>query len=792
MNDSLVRWLLDIEAPADQAARAGLVFERPMPGWAWFLVLVGCLGAAWWTYRRLRGPTAGRAILGSLRAALLVLLAVLLAGPALRIAHESVEEDWVVVLADRSRSMSIRDGAPGEGGRRRTRSDALDAAIRDSRGAWERIGADRTLLWLGFTGGAFDLVGTTADRESSEAARAAMASADERGLGDRTLIDDALNQALQRAAARPVAGIVLFSDGRTTAPPSRATLRRLQASAAKVFVVPLGSTESAGDLAIAKVDVAQRSFVRDEVPVHVEVERTGERSTTAGATVRLVDAATGERLAEAKVGEFAEGSDTATVTLLPRSEEPGKREWRVELDAGEGDLVAENNQRVAQVELVDRPLRVLYIDGYPRWEYRYLKNLLVRESTIESSVLLLSADRDFAQEGNLPITRLPRTKEEFAQFDLFILGDVPSGFFTPEQLEIMRDQVAQRGTGLMWIGGERSTPKSWDGTPLAELLPMRPPLALAATDSAVNVVATSAATTLGLLRLGGGDSWPAELSDPKVGWSRLEWSQAIPVEQLKPTAETLAVGVPADSGHSDRDRTWPLIVAMKYGAGETVYVATDEIWRWRYGRGERYTEQVWLPLVRMLGREALAGGGSSAALRAVPARVQLGQSVRLELVIDDARLVDRGDAVVTAEVEHVEEGAAAKGGGTKSEIELVRTARPGEFAATLAPDEVGRFVARIPAGAAAGAETAFECERPDDETRKASADHATLESIARETGGEVLRPEDLARLPDLLPKRSVVTEHATYEPLWDTPLSLLLIVLLATVEWLGRRWMRLA
>lgn len=781
MSSPLLRWLLGIEAGHEQLGNARVVFERPIPGWGWFLVIVGCVAVAWWTYRRMRGAASGRAALGAVRTALLLVLAVLLAGPALRIAHETVEEDWVLVLTDRSRSMAIRDGATSSGGPRSTRDEALQTALRGSKSTWETIGRDRALVWLGFTGGAFDLV-PSASESSDTAVEAMRDGAGE--LGDRTLIDDALTQALQRAAARPIAGIVLLSDGRTTAPPSRATIRRLQAAAAKVFVVPIGSTGSAGDLAIAKVEIPRRAFVRDEVPVRVEIERSGE-AVAANATIRLVDAATGERLAELPVPAFAPGSNTTAVTLLPRADDPGQRDWKIELDAGDADLVAENNVRNGQLELVDRPLRVLYIDGYPRWEYRYLKNLLIRESTIESSVLLLSADRDFAQEGNLPITRLPRSAEEFAQFDLFIIGDVPAGFFTPEQLELMRDQVAQRGTGVLWVAGERATPKSWDGTAMAELLPMRPPFALPAIDSPVNLVATSAATALGLLKVGEGESWPIELADPKVGWSRLEWAQAIPIEQLKPTAEALAVGVPADEGASDTSRTWPLITTMKYGAGEIVYVATDEIWRWRYGRGEKFTEQVWLPIVRMLGREALAGGGDAATLRAVPARVQLGQSVRLELVIGDARLVDRGDAAVAAELSA---GAAAPAG----EIELLRTQRPGEFAATVAPDVVGTYTVRVPTGPAAGAEVQFECERPDDETRRAAADHELLRELAKETGGAVIEADQLATLPDLLPKRSVVTEHATIEPLWDAPLSLLLIVLLATVEWLGRRWMRLA
>ena len=129
----------------------------------------------------------------------------------------------------------------------------------------------------------------------------------------------------------------------------------------------------------------------------------------------------------------------------------GRRAWRVELVADRADLVRGNDARECTVEFVDRALRVLYVEGSSRWEYRFFKNLLLREKDVESSIMLLSADRDFAQEGNMPIARLPRTKEEFAQYDLFIFGDVPSGFFSPDQLAVIRAEVAERGAGLLWI-----------------------------------------------------------------------------------------------------------------------------------------------------------------------------------------------------------------------------------------------------------------------------------------------------------------------------------------------------
>jgi hypothetical protein len=772
LESAWVQWWLGLEASPPVDSSVSFALDRPLPAWAWLLAVIAAMALAGWGYRRLRGTRGTRLLLAGIRVASLLLLAILVTGPSLRVAIELVERDWVVFLLDRSRSMTIADAGtrPGE----RTRDDALREALARAEPQLVELAKERETLWLGFSGGAFELPRT-------DGALPAVSEAS----GERTRLDDALEQALDRTAARPVTGIVVLSDGRSLPPPGRATLRRLQSEAIPVYAVPLGSEVPGGDLSLAKVDSPRRVFVGDEVPVRIEVERIGAGG--GAATARIIDEATGEELASAPLGESDENG-LASATLLPRPTEAGPRDWRVEIDGGPGDLVADNNVRLSRVEVVDRPLRVLYVEGYPRWEYRYLKNLLIREKTIDSSIMLLSADRDFAQEGNMPIARLPRTAEEFALFDVIILGDIESGFFSPEQLEAIREQVAGKGTGLLWIAGERSMPRTWEGSAMAELLPMRPPLAIPAAPGPVNASATALAGDLGLLRLGSGDEWPRELSDPSTGWSRLVWAQAIPPEQLKPTVETLAIGVPSDASRGSSEQGVPLITSMRYGAGATLYVATDEFWRYRFGRGERYTEQVWLPLIRMLGREALASGEERFALRAFPPRVRPGDPVRIELRLTDAALSERTEPGFPATVRR--EGD--RSGGGPAELELVRRGDSAEWAGTVSPEATGRHIVRVEGGIAGGAEVTFECERPDDEVRNSAADHAALADLADATGGAVLGADDLGSLERLLKRREVRTEVVRMEPLWDSPLAFLLVLTLAGAEWLGRRLNRLA
>ncbi|HMN96116.1 MAG TPA: hypothetical protein PKC43_01210 [Phycisphaerales bacterium] len=783
MNSGLLRRLLGIETIPADAADVRLGWEHPLPTWAWFLVVVVAVGLGWWAYRRMRGPTAARAVLGAVRGALLLLLVILLCGPLLVEPREQVERDWVIMLVDRSASLEVAD-APSPARRARiSRDEQLRAALESARPMLDRLESERVVLWLGFDGSSFDL------RREADDASPLLGEAS----GWRTRIGTALEQALQRGAGRPLAGIVLISDGRTTEPPSRSVVRRLQDLAVPVFGVGLGSAEPVGDLAIRRAAAPLQAFVRDTVPVVVDVERLGVAARELGAEVRLVDLRTGAELDRTRLPGGAAGRDLETVTLIGRSDVAGEASWAVVLDVEGEDLVEENNRRALLVGLVDRPVRVLYVDGYPRWEYRYLKNLLVREPSIESSVLLLSADRDFAQEGNMPLLRLPRTADEFAPYDLVVLGDVPSSFFTAAQLEIIRTAVAERGMGLLFIGGQRSMPSSWGDSPLADLLPMRAPLDLPGAGGPVQMRSTPLAARLGVLRLSDEEAagWPRELADAAAGWSALQWAQRIEPAQLKPAAEVLAETTESFSG-----APLPMVISMRYGAGMSLYVATDEIWRWRFGRGELLPERFWIQMVRLLARERIAGGAETVLLEAEPRRVAPGQPVRVTLRLLDAALAGLELGGVVAVIENA-------AGDRVGELELRSTGRGGEYTAMwiaaeadasgLGGGSIGTHRVRVsdttlPEAADAFAE--IELLPPDEERRRPETDHPLLRTLAAETGGRFLLPDELDQL-DALPRREIRTEDPVTERIWNTPLALALVVLLGVAEWAARRRMGL-
>lgn len=763
-----MEWLLGIEQLAPGDPGVAFAFARPMPAWAWAMIVLAAGLLGWMSYARIEGARIARVTFAAARTLVLLLLVVMLAGPELRRPNERVERDWLVMLADRSASMTIADAPGGE-----PRDTQLAEALGAAREPLRSIADSRRLLTLGFDAGVFELA-------IDEAGAIDAGEAD----GRRTLLGRSLDRALDEVAARPVAGVVLLSDGSSADAPSRRALQRLRSERIPVFVVPVGSPDPVSDLAIAGVRAPAAGFINDRMPVTVDIDRLGS-GTASGAWVELVDRETGEVLERKR----AEATDRS-VTLVNKPSEAGDASWLVRLVPDEPDLLAENNTENLTVTLVDRPLRVIQIDGYPRWEFRYTKNLLLRERTISSSSLLLSSRRRYVQEGDVELNELPDSPGSWEGVDVIVIGDVRADLLTTAQLEQIHDLVALRGAGILWIAGPSATPDSWRGTPLEPLLPITLSSPASNWNEPVTMRRELPAERLGLLELAdeseGG--WPERLTDPDTGWAMLRWAQKIDPNTVKPTAEVLASVLPANSGG---DPT-PIVLSMRYGAGRSVYVGTDEIWRWRYARGEELPERFWIPLVRLIGREGLARAGRSAVLEANPPRTEPMSPVRVSLELLDERLALQRAPSVSATVHEA---------GSESEPAQILL-RPEEgdedgaprYVATWLPTSAGTFEIEVDDALLLGENLIKQVEvlAPDDELRKPETDFGALESLAEQTGGRVLKPAELADLEQMLPNRQRrVAGTPDIETLWDSPLALILLVLLLGTEWIGRRLIRL-
>ncbi|MEM6553611.1 MAG: hypothetical protein AAF750_15955 [Planctomycetota bacterium] len=745
-----------------------------------------------------------------------------------------------------------------------SRDERLKAALVAQAGVFgpERLGADRELVWLGFDVGAYPIAGVGIPTEVGTPSGGGGGLEWEAAAGGVTRVRTAIEQALQSAAGRPISGVVLMSDGRSPEATPAGFVEGLKERGVRVFGVGVGSEELPLDVAVESVETPGRAFVGDVVPVVVRLEQLGvlpgdaRGIDPARVEVQLVDPrADGTEEVLQSVSMAGRRLDEP-VRLEAVSEEVVEVDWKVRvvvdgvvvpLDGDEGRQAAEaaqnpsasagfegetdgdsdvggvqseeltlaNNLGEVDLTLTDEPIRVLYIEGYPRWEYRYLVSMLKREQSIKSSVLLRTAGSTFVQEGDTPIVRAPLTREEIQPYDVIIIGDVGADYLSEGQMRLIAEHVAGGKAGLLWIAGPQHTPGGWVDTPLRGLLPMREPAMVGRLRydrgdgrglvEDVKMLPTGLARRLNVLQLtppgvertggvGEGQAWPGVLPE-------LYWAQNL--GRLMPTAEALAVaeGV-ALAGGDDVDGA-PLMVRMRYGSGEVVYSATDDTWRYRLELGEHYFEQLWIQVVRMLARQRIAtggvgGAGASARLEVLPERLSPGQTGVVRLTVDDGALAGRLPRVVRAVVRR--EGVDGEGSEVLETVELRRVpegATPGArptLEAVWRPGLVGSVRLTVEGSGVTGLDgasgTAVVMDR-DDERRRPEADPGRLVRLAEGTGGAVVALEELAALEELVPKLSKSVAVRVEESIWDSWLGLMVFLGLITLEWVGRKVMQL-
>ncbi len=746
------------------------VFLHPFGAWAWVLAAMALGVLCWWSYRGLTGSRPTRSVLGVSRGVLVILLLVLASGPMLERITMHTERDTVLVMLDRSGSLNT----PDKNGR--TRQVQLADILRESGDDWAALSEAKQVSWYGFN-----------DRASLLTQGPVPTQMPEIG-GKGSGIGAALSSALDEHRGQPIAGIVVVSDGQSTDTIGPGLITDLSNRSIGVFAVPLGSPEPIRDLSISRVQAPGLVFADDRTPVRVDLSWSGIDASAGAIDIELIDHATGEVVASQRVdpGDFDDHS-TSQVTLLHSLDTPGESRIDIVINTGaNADLNPENNRSSITLEVVDRPLRVLYVDGYPRWEQRYLKNMLSREGSIESTSMLLASDRRYKQDGDVIIDYLPTTKEQWSPYDVIILGDVRAELFTPEQIHGLLDHIADHGAGLLWIGGPSATPSSWLDSPAAGLLPMRQPAqdrpAIRGWNQPVTLSSTHEADRLGILQLGHA-GWEPRLTDPDTGWSQLHLVQQIDFDTLKPGASVLATAHPIDQSAGSS----AAVITMRYGGGQVGYVGTDEIWRWRYGRGEDLPERFWLPMIRMLARGAIARGSAPALLRASPSLPEPGKPVQVVTELLDQALVDTIPELIEAKITRI--------GSKDTPDQAVLQGRDRTRLGTWVPIESGQYQISLDSTdpLLASVSTTVTVLEHSDERRTLDTNHPFLADLAEQTGGGLIPADEFAQIPSMLPNRArTISLPPERVPLWDRPVALLMLILLVSVEWAGRKFLRLA
>jgi len=568
-------------------------------------------------------------------------------------------------------------------------------------------------------------------------------------------------------------GVVLVSDGDwNEGQPPVQPAARLRLKGLPLFAVPVGSRVQLPDLELVALDLPTFGVAGKSVRVPFTIASSLPRDLSTTVTLRSSD---GDELTrEVRIAAMGRTSDT----LIWRPRTTGDFTITLSVPRSPDETIADNNKLSAPISIRQEKRRVLVVESYPRWEYRYLRNALSRDPGVEVSCLLFHPGLSRVGGGNKDyIKQFPSGLDELSKFDVVFLGDVgvEDGQLTTEQCRLLKGLVEHEASGLVFMPGIQGREYSLLETELADLMPVvldpaqpggwgsRTPNHFELTELGRRSLLTKLADT--------------EEDNTEV-WENLpgfQWYAA--VLRARPGAEVLAVHKDA----STEEGRIPLLATRTYGTGKVLFMGTDGAWRWRKGVEDKYHYRFWGQVVRWMAYQRNMAKGESMRLYYSPDQPRLNQTLTLR-----ANVMDKGGeplhggevvATITTPLGKIEQARLTATGEEWGEFTGSYTAtEPGSYKVVLTCKETA---ARLDASffvQGAVAEPVGKPARPE-----------VLEELARVTGGKVFdaaKIDQVARLLAELPEPAPLTRRI---PLWCHPAVAGTIVALLGVFWVGRK-----
>ncbi|HEV3168421.1 MAG TPA: VWA domain-containing protein [Isosphaeraceae bacterium] len=780
-------------ARAGEAIVPQLRFEQPWSQGLLLLLVVACTALVIWLYRREgRAPLAYKMSLAGLRI-LLVLLALFMLSEAV-LSVERTGLPYFVVMVDDSASQSVVD-------------QYADAKTRDAAGALAREVGHSEASRLAVAQGLLArkqgevlkelekqhkvkiyLVSTSARPLTEIDSPKDLAPALDRikkiePIGSQSHLGESVKQVLTELRGVAPTAILVLTDGQTTEGDGLAKAAELAArKGVPLFTVGLGDPEPARDLELTDLLVDDVVFVDDLVHFQAKLLSRGFAGQQVKIHLKQKDASSNDPnatkdLETIQVPAPADGQPQR-IEISHRPKETGDVTFVIEIEPRERELQRENNRIERTISVRKEKLRVLFIDGEPRYEFRYLKNFLERDETIELNVVLQSSDPEYSEQDLAALPTFPASKEDLFRYDVVIVGDADPSFLSAAQMNNLVQFVTEKGGGVLFVAGELFNPLSYKGTPLEELLPIdladaRNPTAIGNNVDAFRPSLTAEGRANPIFRFGDDEATSIQI------WQNLpELFWFLEAPRRKPAAFVLAEH-PKLQGV---DGKLPLVLYQFVGSGKSMFNAVDDTWRWRMRVGDRYFGRFWLQTVRFLARSKLLGQ-KQAEINTDRRRYQRGQPVQIQVRFPNPGLApSAGEVVVQVE---------RKGHGPRKVSLKVSPGARNVFEGALPPVAEGEYQVRLlpppilEGGMPVGS---FRVDPPASEFERLSMNEPELIRAAQLSGGKFYTPVTVSTFLKDLPKpEKVPLDTDPPIPLWNTWPVLALFLMVITAEWLLRK-----
>ena len=722
-------------------------------------LVLAVMAVAILTYRGVRGKGTlrDRIILTGLRMAALGVVLFCLLRPTLIERASVAQQNVVAVLLDDSRSMQIPDW------NRQARGEFL----RQEFGA-----ADRPLIKS-----LSDRFLVRVFRFSSTAGRLNSVN-DLSFAGSQTKLGAALEGVREELAGLPVAGVVLVSDGADTSDASLTNaLLGMKAEKLPVFTVGVGNATLTRDIQIDRVSTPRTVLKNASLLVDVVVTQTGY----AGKTV-TVDVEDEGRIVGSQQVQFPADGSPATARVRATASEAGPRTFKFKVTPQADEVVAQNNVRDALIQVRDTKEKILYFEGEPRFEMKFISRAVADDENLQIVALQRTADNKFLRIGvdgpDELLGGFPKTREELFAYRALIIGSVEAGAFTGDQLQMIADFVDRRGGGLLMLGGARSFGEGgYGGTPVADALPL------------VIDPGTRASEPGGLARLQiqptrAGQTHASTQIAASEGASLARWRDLPQVTsvnaplQAKPGATVLL------NGTDEGGRAQAVLAGQQYGRGKAVALTLQDTWQWQMHASISLEDQTHENYWRQMLRWLVDGAPGVVDVRATSDRVEPGEAVTLEATVVDPTYVELNDASVTARV-------VRPNGGTLDVPMQWTGERDGLYRASFVSTEAGTYEVAVDASRGAkvlGTSTHFvRAGASDAEYFDPTMHEGPLRRIAEETGGRFYTPDTVQGMAEDVRYAGRGVTSVEERELWNMPIILLTLIGLICAEWAYRR-----
>jgi len=664
------------------------------------------------------------------------------------------QQDIIAVVVDDSRSMSIADS---DGRSRETAAlSSLESGV--------LTGLNKRFQTRVYT------IGTSLARSDAPHSIAPNEAS--------THLSDGLKQLATDTADLPIGAILLLSDGGENTAGLGGSAIQLDALEVlrnrrlPVHTIGFGKTQPAHDLEIEDVSLPVSATANARVTTTLSLTQHGYTNQKALLTVR-----DGQKTVAAREIVLGPEGRIQTEPLFLPAGDAGAKNLTFSIDPLQGEENLANNSVSRPLLVSDAKRRILYIEGEPRWEYKFIRRAEDDDPTVQVVSMLRTSENKIYRQGISDPGELadgfPSQPEDLFSYSGIVIGSVAADYFTPLQQELLREFVDRRGGGILFLGGRESlSDGGWAASSLAELLPVFLP---SGNHNFHRNPATVELTAEGI------DSPITRLlDDPEKNAAR--WKKLTYLADYedpgapKPGAVVLAA---MNAGH----RKLPLLVTQNYGHGRTAILATGGTWRWQMSEalGDPSHDLFWQKLLRWLVSQS-------------PGPVTVRMPARL--------LMDEGRAEFTAQVRdrQFQPGANAHvtahivgPGNLNALVDLTPSQdTPGLYSAEWTAEKPGEYLAEVTAESGDGQPlgsnvVTFEREDGVAEHFHTGQNRALLEQLSAETGGRYWKPTDLKNLPrDISYSEAGISVRNTHE-LWNMPIVFLLLLGLPIAEWLLRR-----